>query len=102
MSVWSKATAHPHLPFNPPSLCVSILKLTPCPRHQLTPLRFPSPSNRTCHTPLVCSKSTVLSPPIYLQPFFFCNCLESVPSNQIIICLRGEKGVSKWRVSGEG
>ena len=89
MSVWSKATAHPHLPSNPPSLCVSIL--TPCPPHQLTPLRFPSPSNPACHTPLVFSKSTVLSPP-FTCSHFFGNCLEIVPRNQIIFCLGGKKG----------
>ena len=30
----------PHLPSNPPYICVSIVKLTPCPPQETTPLRF--------------------------------------------------------------
>ena len=31
---------HIHLPSNPPYICVRIVKLTPCPPHEPTPLRF--------------------------------------------------------------
>ena len=53
----------------PTSLCVSIL--IPCPPHQLTPLRLRPPSKTACHTLLLFPKSTMLSPPICLQPFFW-------------------------------
>ena len=53
----------------PTSLCVSIL--TPCPPHQLTPLRIRPPSKTACHTLLLFPKSTMLSPPICVQPLFW-------------------------------
>ena len=41
MAVWSEAMAtRPHLPSNPPYICVSIVKLTPCLPQEPTPLRF--------------------------------------------------------------
>ena len=33
----------PHLPSNPPYMCVSIVKLTPCPPQQPTPVRLEIP-----------------------------------------------------------
>ena len=73
---------------NPPSLCVSIL--TPCPPHQLTRLRTRSLSNTACHTPPVFSKSTVLSPPLCLQPLFW-QLLRKCPK-LVIFCSGGKKG----------